>query len=152
MAVTSLKIETEAPPTARDREILVQALLSHNGARFGDPVFTPVGLFLRDSAGTIHGGLTARLRWGWLYIEMLWIAEDLRGQGYGSRLLDGAEAFALARGGIAAHLESGGVEVLGFYERRGYQIVGVMDGFPPGTRQHFLRKWLVPSAKQPVDQ
>jgi hypothetical protein len=27
-----------------------------------------------------------------------------------------------------------------------FEIVGKMDGFPPGSAHHFLRKWLVESA------
>jgi hypothetical protein len=37
---------------------------------------------LRDEHGTLVGGLTGRLRWGWLYIEALWVADHLRGQGH----------------------------------------------------------------------
>ena len=34
-------------------------------------------------------------------------------------------------------------DALPFYQRHGYELVGVMEGFPvPGERQHFLRKWL----------
>ena len=75
-------------------------------------------------------------------MEMLWVREDLRGRGHGSRLLEDAEEFAIASGGIAVHLDTGGDEALPFYEHRGYEVFGTLEGFPPGARQHFLRKWL----------
>ena len=73
---------------------------------------------------------------------MLWVQEDLRGKGHGGRLLTGAEEFAMASGGVALHLDTGGDEEPLFYERHGYKVFGTLGGFPPGARQHFLRKRL----------
>ena len=40
---------------------------------------------------------------GWLQVRTLWISEAVRGQGYGSRLLEAAEAYAKERacGGVS---------------------------------------------------
>lgn len=46
----------------------------------------------------------------------------------------------MASGGIALHLDTGGDESFPFYERHGYEVFGTLEGFPPGIRQHFLRK------------
>jgi kanamycin kinase len=43
---------------------------------------------------------------------------------------------------VAVHLESGGTRALPFYEKLGYEIVGAMEGYPPGSSHHYLRKWL----------
>ncbi len=137
-----MRIDVEMPPNEMDRQRLVDALLEHSGRRYGDPAARPLGLFLRDGEGNLCGGITGNLRWSWLYVEMLWVRSDLRGQGYGSRLLAGAEGLAEASGGVAVHLDTDGDETLAFYQRRGYEVFGTLEGFPPGTRQHFLRKWL----------
>ena len=79
--------------------------------------------------------------------RMLWVAPEFRGRGFGSRLLTEAEEFARARGGIAIQLDSGGGRALGFYAKHGYEIVGSMSGYPPGSSVHFFRKWL---AHQPI--
>lgn len=132
----------EMPPNEGERQRLAEALLEYSSTRFGDPTAQPVGFFLRDDEENLCGGLTGNLRWDWLYVEMLWVREDLRGRGHGSRLLADAEEFAIASGGIAVHLDTGGDEALPFYEHRGYKVFGTLEGFPPGARQHFLRKWL----------
>ncbi len=132
----------EMPPNEGDRQRLGEALLEYSGTRFGDPTAQSVGFFLRDAEGNLCGGLTGNIRWDWLYVEILWVREDLRCHGYGSRLLEGAEEFAKASGGIAVHLDTGGDDALPFYENRGYEVFGTLEGFPPGARQHFLRKWL----------
>ncbi|MGO9465962.1 MAG: GNAT family N-acetyltransferase [Isosphaeraceae bacterium] len=51
----------------------------------------PLRLFLRDEFGTIQGGLLASTRWHWLLIDVLWVTDEHRGQGFGSALLERAE-------------------------------------------------------------
>ena len=130
------------PPNEGDRQQLADALLEYSARRFGDPTAQPIGFFLRDDGGDLCGGLTGNIRWGWLYVEMLWVRRDLRGQGHGSHMLEGAEELARANGGVAVHLDTGGDEALPFYEKRGHGVFGTLEGFPPGSKQHFLRKWL----------
>jgi GNAT superfamily N-acetyltransferase len=140
--MTGLRLEVQEPPTAESRQHVLDGLLAHFAETLGDAGFRTVGFFLRDEGGAVVGGLTGRLRWGWLYVETLWVAKPLRGSGHGARLLGEAEAYARAHGGIAAHLECA-TDALPFYQRHGYELVGVMEDFPvPGERQHYVRKWL----------
>ena len=131
--MAELHIEVQEPPRAEDRQELTDALLAHLAEGLGDPHFRAVGWFLRDEGGTLLGGLTGRLRWGWLYVEVLWVADHLRGQGHGARLLRDAEDYARRHGGIAVHLE-GAPDALGFYERLGYEVAAVADGYPRARR------------------
>lgn len=135
-------LEVESPPRHASHDELSEALRDYNTHAWGEPHYTSIGYFLRDSSGELEAGLTARFRWGWLFVEMLWVAAHLRGQGVGSRLLAAAEAFALERGGVAIHLDAGDPPALRFYAKHGFEVVGRMEGFPPGGAQHFLRKWL----------
>jgi ribosomal protein S18 acetylase RimI-like enzyme len=140
--MTDIHLEIQDPPSPESRQALVDGLLTHFAEGFGDPRFRTVGLFLRGASGELVGGLTGRIRWGWLYVETLWVAPDQRRSGLGSRLLREAETYARAHGGVAAHLECA-ADALPFYERHGYELIGVMEGFPvEGERQHFVRKWL----------
>ncbi len=82
--------------------------------------------------------------WGWLVIEILWVAEALRGQGYGSRLLAAAEKEALQRGCRHAHLDTMSFQAPNFYLQHGYQVFGELHDLPHGHRRIFLKKELVP--------
>jgi len=145
-----LTVELQSPEDPVDRQALIEGMLSHHAETYGDPHFEPFGLFLRDERGESQGGLAGRIRWGWLYVEILWVRKELRGQGHGSDLLERAEARARSQGCVAVHLETGGSLALPFYQKRGYEVVGVTEGFPPGSRQHFMRKWL--SGQEPSDR
>jgi GNAT superfamily N-acetyltransferase len=70
------------------------------GIRSADPPDVPprdwqiVSLALRDADGAIVGGLHGATMWSWLMIDGRWVAEALRGQGLGRRLLLAAEELA----------------------------------------------------------
>ncbi len=90
----------------------------------------------------ICAGLLGDTYWGWLYISILWVREDLRGQGVGSRLLAGAERIAFERGCRNAHLETHDFQALNFYQKHGYGIFGQLKDLPKGHTKYFLNKKL----------
>lgn len=138
-------VTLEEHPDPDDQQAVIDGLRAFNRAIAGDPELTPFSVFLRVD-GRVQGGLIARLSWGWLYVEKFWIAEALRGRGHGSALLRRAEGFARERGCHTAHLDTLEFQALPFYERHGYGVWGVLEGYPPGFRQYFLRKPLTPPA------
>lgn len=97
-------------------------------------------VFLVDEAGILHGGLLGYTQWGWLHVQVLWVANDQRKQGYGSRLLTAAEAEAARRGCRQGRLATYSFQARGFYERHGYQVWGTLDDYPPGYTAYALRK------------
>jgi len=103
-------------------------------------------VYLRDEGGLVVGGLIGRLAWGWLYVDRFWVIAAFRRLGHGAALLAAAEAFAIERGHYHAHLDTFGEEALPFYNRHGYEVWGVLDGLPPGSRKYHLRKSLRQSA------
>jgi GNAT superfamily N-acetyltransferase len=74
--------------------------------------------------------------------NFLWIEENIRGQGFGTRLLDEAEAFAREHGAFASTLETFTMQAPAFYAGRGYVEVGRLDDYPPGQAKLFLSKRL----------
>ena len=106
--------------------------------------WVPMALFVRDAQGTVVGGLTGGTYWGWLYITHLWVAEHLRGQDYGSRLLAEAEREALRRGCHHVYLDTQDFQALPFYQKRGYTVYGVLDDMPIGHTRYSMQKDLHP--------
>lgn len=97
-------------------------------------------LFLRDSEGALFGGLDGLIGWAWLFVDSLWIHDDLRGRGFGRELLTRAERLAAERGCHSAWLDT--FQARGFYERLGYAVFATLEDFPPGQTRYFLRKRL----------
>jgi GNAT superfamily N-acetyltransferase len=68
------------------------------------------------------------------------VAEDLRGQDYGTKLMEAAELEARSRGCHAAYVDTFSFLALDFYRKVGYTIFGELEDFPKGHTRYFLRK------------
>ena len=88
------------------------------------------------------GGLLGETYWGWLYVETLYVSDELRGQGWGTKLLAEGEAEALRRGCRAVHLDTMSYQALPFYEKLGYTVWGTLENFIDGHDRYFLQKQL----------
>lgn len=97
---------------------------------------------LRAPDGTIAGGLIGETHWDWLYVNLLWLEESLRGRGYGHRLLTLAEDEGRRRGATRAYLDTFSFQAPEFYRRHGYEVFGVLSDFPPGHERYYLTKRL----------
>jgi GNAT superfamily N-acetyltransferase len=97
-------------------------------------------LRLSREDGTVVGGLTARLYWGVMYIDDLFVPEDLRGKGLGSRLLMQAEDAACRKGCKRSILDTFSFQAPEFYKKHGYRIIGEIPDYPPGESMLRLLK------------
>ncbi|MEV6954607.1 GNAT family N-acetyltransferase [Streptomyces sp. NPDC051183] len=95
-----------------------------------------------DDAGELIGGLTAWTWGGLLGIEMLWVREDSRRDGWGSKLLLAAEEEARRRGCDRASVSSFTFQAPAFYQRHGYVETGRTLGIPGGAEDVHLYKTL----------
>lgn len=144
MEAYSISLETD--PTNVEMQAVVRGLVQFNVSRAEDENWQHLVLLLRDSAGDLQGGVLGQTHWSWLFISHLWIAEPLRGQGYGRSLLTRAEEEALRRGCGHAHLDTFDFQARGFYEGLGYTVFGQLADFPLGHTRYFLQKTLQFSA------
>jgi len=134
----ALRIDDEVG--AADRETVLKGLRAFNESQIGPANDRPLQLVVRDAQGTVIGGLLGNTKWGWLYVDKLWIGEQSRGRGFGSRLLARAEDEARERGCVGVYLSTFEHQARPFYEQRGYALFGTLDGFPAATRQYYLCK------------
>jgi ribosomal protein S18 acetylase RimI-like enzyme len=118
-------------------------LTAFNGRATG--AGTPEDLTVRvDDAGELVGGLTAWL-WGrCCVIETLWVREDMRHAGWGSRLMRAAEAEAVRRGCTDLIVSTYTFQAPGFYRKLGFRETGRTPGIPGGHQDVQLHKAVGP--------
>lgn len=142
LMLTEPRITLDAAWNTPDSRIVQQHLMAYNQAAVGEDHYTPLHLIAYEDSNAVIGGLLGVTYWNWLELNILWLREDLRGQGLGSRLLGMAEAEALRRGCGRAHLDTFDFQALGFYQKHGYSVFGQLDDQPAGHTRYYLRKTL----------
>ena len=118
-------------------------LIAYNHAAARPNDWRPLVLSVRRAGGSEPaGGLVGHTFFGWLYVHLFFLPEDLRRQGMGAELLRRAEDEARARGCVGAFLDTFSFQARGFYEKQGYSVFGAVPDFPPGHQRFFLSKRL----------
>ena len=125
------------------RRFIVDSLDNFNMTITGIREFFPVNFVVRGQSGEILGGVLGHLWGGWLQVTVLWVAEEIRGLGYGTRLVESAETYARSQGAIGATLETHSFQARPFYERLGYEVFSTLEGYPLGHAKYYLKKALV---------
>ena len=108
----------------------------------GHSAWYPVNFVLKNERGEVMGGLLGQIWGGWLYIAYLWVDEAVRGQRWATKLMDQAEDYARERRCHAVQLDTHSFQARPFYEKRGYEVFGVVDDYPKGHKKFFLTKKL----------
>ncbi len=115
---------------------------SYNTQHAGDNKHQSLCFVLYAPDQEIVGGVIGETYWNWLYINLLWVKDELRGRGYGRRLLKMAEAEAQQRGATNVYLDTFSFQAPDFYKQHGYRVFGELRDFPPGHQRYFLTKQL----------
>ena len=140
MSLLRVSVEPHAPESLRQH--VRDHLDTFNVAVTGLAEYHTLSVFLRDEHEEVLGGLLGNIWGGWLHVAFLWVAEPLRGRGYGRQLLEAAERYAVQRGCTRAWLTTFSFQAPEFYPKLGYETFAVLEGHPDGHRHHFLQKRL----------
>lgn len=103
----------------------------------------PINIIVSDENENWIGGLNANVYWGWMEINDFWFREDYRGKGLGGQLLDKAEKIAKEKGAKKALLTTFEFQARSYYEMKGYQVVGEIKDYPPGSSYYTMVKSLI---------
>ena len=100
--------------------IIGRGVGSYNRQEAGDDKFQRLCFGLHAPDQEIVGGVIGEIYWDWLYIDLLWVKEELRGRGYGHRLLTIAEQEARQCGAKNVYLDTFSFQAPDFYKQHGY--------------------------------
>nr|WP_275983785.1 GNAT family N-acetyltransferase [Paenibacillus hamazuiensis] len=128
-----------------DSQYVRNKLVEYNSRHISDglkSVHENVSLFLKDEEGKIFGGITGVLKWNYLKVDIFWIDDRLRGQGYGSRLLHEMEIVAQNHQCDFIELDTFSFQAPEFYLKNGFEIVGVVENAPKGHSHYYMIKRL----------
>lgn len=127
--------------TKEDIETLHAGLRSYVDRHVGDEKNgIGIKLLIRDEANLVVGGLYA---WTTIYnllVEFVWIDEQYRNIGLGTRLFLEAETIAKQNGCIASLACSLSFQSPEFFRKIGYQTFGYSDMYPDAVREYYLIK------------
>lgn len=99
-----------------------------------------VTISFKNAQDEVVAGLNGRSSWGWLFVKLVWVRDDFRGQGLGRKLMVELEREAKNRGCRGIWLDTFSFQTPEFYQKLGYSIFGTLEECPPGYKRHFFQK------------
>jgi GNAT superfamily N-acetyltransferase len=126
-----------------DYQAIVEPLVAFNATKVGDSHYRKLAVLLKQpGGGPTIGGLWGKFYYEWLFVELLFVPEHLRGRGHGRELMLKAEQMTVGWGGIGLWLDTFDFQARGFYEKLGFSVFGEIGDHPRGRSRFFLEKRL----------
>lgn len=127
----------------KDINDIFELLKEYNLKHREDSENVPIGIFYEDDNHKKLAGLTGQTFGNWFCIHYLFVAEELRGQGIGSKLIQAAEQEAIQRGCMYSFVDTFSFQAPGFYSKHGYEEVFVLQEYPYTGKRFYYTKELV---------
>lgn len=140
--MTNYRIIPKNNASADEKEIIHRGLKDYNTAHFGYEDGKPLNLFIQNENDEIVGGLLGYTYWDFLAVDIFWLDESVRGQGFGEKMLAMAEQEAVNRGCTTAHLDTFEFQAPHFYEKYGYEQWGELKGYAGRFKRIYYQKRL----------
>lgn len=135
-------ISYDANPKFEDIQRLNDGIMEQAKKKKGMKQLDFFAFLMRDEDGNIVGGCAGDNMYGGLFVGQLWVQEQLRGMGYGTKLMHSAEALARKSGCNFMAVNTFDWEALGFYKKLGFYVEFERKGFDKNSIFYFLRKEL----------
>ena len=130
--------------TGDDIDAVRRGLIDFNREASGRVAgYHPFVFHVIDEYGNVAGGATGHGSFDWVFVELLYLPESLRGQGHDRRLMEEIERFGRARGMIGIWLDTFDFQARGFYEKLGFELFGTIEDHPVGGARYFMQKRFV---------
>lgn len=139
-------IEVTSSPSREDQKIISNGIKSFNQKHMPDDVVfeddTKFTVLAKNKKGEVIGGIRATAFWNYCIIELLWLSEETRGSGVGTKLMEAAEQYAIEKGFKYMRTETLSFQAKPFYVKQGYSVFGELPDYPKGHTTYCLIKEL----------
>lgn len=136
------EIVTDYNPSFDDKQVVIDGINTFNDNILNDKVKS-FSVFLKDESNHVRGGVFGWLHSEAVYITTLWLEEDLRTQGFGTKLLLTAEAEAIKYGCQYSILDTYSFQAEDFYLKNGYERMAEIENYLFRHSKIFLKKKLL---------
>ena len=135
-----MKLKLENIESKRTQE-LANLIRAYNRSNREPSKSEPLNIYLEDEGGNLVAGMVAETFGNWLEIEYLYVSDDLRGQGIGSKILEMAENESRNRGCKYSFVDTFNFQAPEFYEKHGYKEVFALKKYPyTGERYYYTKE------------
>jgi ribosomal protein S18 acetylase RimI-like enzyme len=133
-------IQYEKNPSADDIQILNDGIMKEHKIKKDMRPLDFFAYLIRDDQAQIVGGCAGDNMYGGLFVGQLWVKEELRGKGYGTKLMSLAEDLAIKSQCRFITVNTFEWEALNFYRKLGFYVEFARHGFDKDSIFYFLRK------------
>ena len=130
--------------TSEEYELVDNGIVEYNSSKVPftqEPSFISINRVIKDLNGEVVGGINSQLCcWNCLSVDVLWVKEQNRKEGYGSVLLNEVEKIAKEKGCYLITLDTLDFQAKDFYLKHGYEIFGVLDDCPMEHKRYYMKK------------
>ncbi|WP_321834011.1 GNAT family N-acetyltransferase [Clostridium butyricum] len=127
-----------------ESELIVDKIVEYNLSKvpiIQESSFIWINRVIVDTYGDIIVGINSKMYcWNCLYIDVLWVKEEYRKEGLGSKILNEIEKVAKDKGCYLIHLDTFDFQAKDFYIKHGYDIFGILDECPQRHKRYFMKK------------
>ena len=133
-----LKLENIESEKTQELENLIK---EYNRSKREPSRSEPLNIYVEDEQGNLMAGMVAETFGNWLEIEYLYVREDLRERGLGSRILKMAEKESRERRCKYSFVDTFNFQAPKFYEKHGYKEVFSLKKYPyTGERYYYTKE------------
>ena len=130
----------EVNPNPTDIQFLNHGIIAEHKRKKEMKPLDFFAYFIRDDQGQVMGSCAGDNMYGGLFVEQLWVKKELRGKGYGTKLMSLAEDLARKSQCRFITVNTFEWEALNFYKKLGFYVEFARHGFDKDSVFYFLRK------------
>lgn len=91
-------------------------------------------------AGEIVGGAIGRVHFSQFYLDNIWVKEEFRSEGLGTKIHESVVACAKQCACQRIQLNTLNEKAIGFYTRLNYEILATIEGYVDGFNLYYMAK------------